>query len=109
VSAAVWIHLRIRVRPEHMGDFLAFLGEAIPCYERPGGIRVRLLRCDSEPGRFIEVVEYASEADFRRDQERVEHDPEMKVFLSRWRALLDGPPEVEVYREGAVGPSRPWP
>jgi len=95
---AVEIHLRIRVEPDRRDDLLAFLREAIPFYESPGGIRVRLVERDGDPNRFIEFVEYATEADYERDQHRVEHDPEMKRYLERWRAILAEPPVVEVYR-----------
>jgi hypothetical protein len=33
-----------------------------------------------------------------RPQARVRDDPVMKEYLARWRALLAGPPVVEVYR-----------
>jgi quinol monooxygenase YgiN len=92
------LHLRIRVAAEQREAFLAFLTEAIPVYERPGGIRIRLLEDAGDAGRFIEVVEYDSQEAFDRDQERVEQDPESRALLERWRALLDGPPQVEVYR-----------
>lgn len=91
------LHLRIRVSHVRRAEFDAFLREAIPFYESPGGIRVRVLEDRDDPTRLIEVVEYASRADFERDQLRVEQDPRMKGYLERWRALLDGAPVVEVY------------
>jgi hypothetical protein len=47
-------------------------------------------------------VEYATEEDYEKDQQRVEHDAKMKSYLQRWRALLDGPPPVEQYRDVSV-------
>ena len=70
-----------------------------PFYEGPGGIRVRLLTDDSDSERFIELVEYIDESAYRQDDERVRSDPAMAQFLERWRALLEGPPTVEIYRE----------
>lgn len=92
------LHLRVRVTPGRRADFLAFLREAVPYYERPGGITVRLLEDLNDDHRFIELVLYDNEDVYRRDQERVEHDPEMQPWLARWRALLAEPPIVEVYR-----------
>lgn len=97
MSERIAIHLRIRVRADKREAFDGFLREAIPFYEDPGGIRVRLLEDRSDPARLIEIVEYASREDYERDQERVASDPEMKRYLDRWRTLLDGPPIVEVY------------
>ncbi|MBL8747229.1 MAG: hypothetical protein JNK58_12850 [Phycisphaerae bacterium] len=85
------------VSPGRLDDFFAFLREAIPYYESPGGITVRLLRNVNHDHRFIEIVTYSDRAAYLRDQERVEHDPTMLQYLRRWRELLAEPPVVEVY------------
>ena len=92
------LHLRIRVLDGKRDEFLAFVAEAVPYYEAPGGIHVRLLEDVSDWHRFIEVVEYADDATYRRDQQRLTGDPQMKEYVARWHTLLDGPPSVEVYR-----------
>ena len=94
----IQLHLRIRVKDNAREAFLAFLREAIPYYESPGGIRVRLLRDRADPERYIEVIEYDSQDKFELDEHRIAHDPQMRAFLDRWRALLAGPPEVEVLK-----------
>jgi hypothetical protein len=67
-------------------------------YERPGGIRVRLLWDVDDPDRFVEVVvEYADRDTHNRDQARVDHDPAMQGYLHRWRALLAEAPLVHTY------------
>jgi hypothetical protein len=90
--------LRCRVAAGRRDELVAFLSEAIPFYEAPGGIRVRLLWDVTDEDRFIEVVEYADMATHDRDHHRVEHDLRMGEYLRRWRALLDGDPEVVTYR-----------
>lgn len=102
LSAPVELHLRIRVLRGKLAEFFEFLREAIPFFERPGGITIRLLEDAVEDDCFIEVVQYEDETVYRLDQERVAHDPEMKRFLSRWRSLLVDPPKVETYRLRAV-------
>jgi quinol monooxygenase YgiN len=93
------LHLRLRVAPGRREEFLRFLADARPVYEAPPGIRVRLLEDRAEPQRFIELVEYADQAAFDRDQQRVATDPQMQALLKRWRALLAEPPTVEVYTD----------
>ena len=44
------IHLRGRVAQGRWDDLVSFLRSAIPFYEEPGGIRVRLLRDAGAPG-----------------------------------------------------------
>ncbi len=91
------LHLRGRVALGRRPDFDAFLAEAIPFYESPGGIRVRVLWDVADPERFVEVIEYTDQAAHDRDQVRVENDVRMRDMLERWRDLLDGPPVVETY------------
>jgi quinol monooxygenase YgiN len=93
------LHLRIRVAPGKRDALFEFLKEAVPYYEAPGGIRVRLIERSDAPDSFIEVVEYDSVESFDADQQRVDHDPRMRELLARWRALLAEPPAVEVYHE----------
>ena len=76
-----------------------FLREAIPFYESPGGIRVRLLADTGAPDRFVEIIEYASEHAYLEDEGRLKSDPTMARYLARWRALLAEPPIVEIYRD----------
>ena len=85
--------------PESRRDeLLVFLREATPVYEAPGGIRVTLVREAGDPERYIERIEYRTEADFAEDQQRVEHDPRSRALVERWREILLEPPVVEVYR-----------
>lgn len=96
----VLIHLRVRAAPGRRAELMAFLREATPFYERPGGIRMRLLESADDPDRFVEIVEYADGGAYARDQHRVASDPEMRGYLDRWRALLDGGAvEVETWLE----------
>lgn len=92
------LHLRIKVKAGRREELFAFLREATPFYESPGGIAIRLLEDASDDHRFIELVLYDDEVAYRRDQDRVEHDPTMKRYLARWRELLAEKPVVEVYR-----------
>ncbi|MGA2805272.1 MAG: hypothetical protein ABSF89_12925 [Acidimicrobiales bacterium] len=102
--ATVCLHLRIRVATERQSEFRSFLREAIPFYEAPGGIRVRLLSKDTEPERFIEQIEYVDERTYQEDDERTRSDPTMAQFLAQWRSLLAEPPVVEIYREAPLAP-----
>jgi quinol monooxygenase YgiN len=88
-----------RVRPGRREDLVHFLRDAVPCYERPGGIRTRLLRDVEDPDAFVEVVEYADPGTYERNQERVASDPEMRAYLERWHALLAEAPVVGTYEE----------
>ena len=95
-----WIlHLRVRVAAENRERLIAFLREALPHYERPGGIRIRLLQSRDDPRRFLEIVEYEDRSAHDRDQVRVESEPQMRALLDRWHGLLEDSVEVETYEE----------
>jgi len=93
------IELRGRVAAGRWEDLESFLRKAIPFYEQPTGIRVRLLRDIGDQDAFVEVIEYDSEQSYAADQWRVENDPEMIARLEEWRGLLAGPPEVRTFRD----------
>lgn len=93
------IQLRGRVTEGRWDDLVSFLHKAIPFYEEPGGIRVRLLRDVEDRHAFIEVIEYETEGSYVADQSRVENDPAMIARLEEWRGLLAGPVEVQTLRE----------
>jgi quinol monooxygenase YgiN len=95
------LHLRIRIKEGRRAEFLAFLREAIPKYEAPGGIEVRLLERLDDEHEFIEVVHYENERAYAADQERVESDPRFRALLERWRELLVDAPAIEVFRRVA--------
>jgi hypothetical protein len=101
------IHLRGRVAEGRWGDLVSFLRMAIPFYEEPGGIHVRLLRDVEAPDAFIEVIEYETEESYTRDQRRVEGDPDMIARLEEWRGLLADSIEMQTLRE--VTPPRATP
>lgn len=93
------VQLRGRVTAGRWNHLVSFLHKAIPFYEQPGGIRVRLLRDADDPDAFIEVIEYETEASYAADQRRVESDPAMIARLEEWRGLLAGRVEVQTLRE----------
>jgi quinol monooxygenase YgiN len=101
-TTAIELHLRIRLLPGSRAAFFEFLRDAVPFYEAPGGITIRLLEDVADDHRFIEVVHYEDDSIYAQDQERGAHDPEMKRFLIRWRALLAEPPVVETYRSRPI-------
>ena len=89
---AISVHLRIRVVSGRQSDLHRFLADAIPFYESPGGIRVRLLSDSSDPERFTELIECIDEQTYREEMSA-------STLTARWRSTL---------RDGvSCSPSRP--
>lgn len=99
MTSRIHLHLRFRTKPGNAESLLAFLRRAVPYYEAPGGIRVRLLQSVKDPDSFVEIVEYETKDAFDRDQQRVANDPEMRALLSEWRDLLAESAVVESFQE----------
>lgn len=91
----VYLHLRINVQDRTR--LIEFLRQAVPLYEKPGGIRIRLLQNFEKPNSFLEVVEYRDRPSYEQDQRRVKFDPEFKSCLQAWHRVLAGPPTAESY------------
>ena len=88
------VALNYSVAPENREALFRFLEEAIPFYERPGGIRVKLYESADAPGTFLELVAYASKDVYEADQFRVANDPEYKRVLSEWHKFFEGKLQV---------------
>ena len=98
------VTLRYAVPEERRSELVSFLARAVPLYESPGGITVRLYEDRERRGSFLEIVLYATERGFAEDQERVAHHPDWKHTLSEWRAIVGGPIEVGIMDPVRLGP-----
>lgn len=109
VRPHVVLHLGLHCQEPSGCSLTTYLQTAVPYYQSLSGVNVRLLRSLDRPGRFTEIIEYATEEAFRADQARVADDKRMQSFLTQWRELLTEPPEVEhfadITAEIAQGPA----
>jgi hypothetical protein len=98
-DATVVLHLRIRLKPGQREAFLSYVKEAFPVFEAGCDCKGVVYVSDQEPDALDEVFYYRTEVDFCEGERLTEHDPRQADLLTRWRALLDGPPRVEVQRK----------
>jgi putative salt-induced outer membrane protein YdiY len=91
-----------RVLPGHRQAMEAFLRDARPYYESIGDVAMRFLWHTDDDHRFREEFTYHTDEASRQDDERVRSDPEMQVYLHRWRALLDGDITMSVWHEAEL-------
>jgi hypothetical protein len=95
IRPRVILHLGLHCREPTGRDLTAYLRRATPFYQSISGVNVRLLRSLDRPGRFTEIIEYATDEAFQADKVRISDDQRMQGFLAEWRELLVEPPEVE--------------
>ncbi len=86
----VVLMLHITIPVEGRENLIGFLREALPYYQEPGGIRVRLLSSVEKPEEHIEMIEYETQEAYLRDQHRVTQDVKMRGYLDQWHRVLDG-------------------
>ena len=102
------LHLGLQCREPTGRDLAKYLRQAVPFYQSLSGVNVRLLRSLDRPGRFAEIIKYASNEAFHADKVRVAEDKRIQSLLAQWRDLLTEPPEVEhianITAEIAEGP-----
>lgn len=96
--AAVVLRLGLRVAKERHADLQAYVTEAFPIFEAPGGTRGMLYQDAADPERFDEVFYYETEAAYQEGERGIREDPVQLALLARWRALLAEPPTVSVWR-----------
>lgn len=95
----VVLQLGLNCREPTGHELAGYLSKAVPFYRSLAGVNVRLLRSLDRPGRFVEIIEYATDEAFQADQVRVAHDKQMQDLLAEWRGLLVEPPLVEHFAD----------
>lgn len=97
-EAAVVLHLRIRVKAANRAAFLQYIDEAFPYYMKSGNSVAVVYQSADDPESYDEVFYYRTEEAYQAGEKAVAENPVDQALLKRWRALLDAPPQVEVYR-----------
>ena len=100
-AAEVVLHLRIRVKADQQPAFQTYLREALPVFEAQGDCQGVVYVDADDPESFDEVFYYASEAAYQAGERAIRENETQIALLARWRALLDGPPQVSVQRRYA--------
>jgi hypothetical protein len=93
------LHLKFTMPAADPGQLSALIKSAKPFYEFFGTTRVRLMQNVDDPARFIQVIEYETDAAVEVNRQRMASDPRLQGFIQAWRTMLPGAVEVDVYQE----------
>jgi hypothetical protein len=93
------LHFKFTLPAGDPAQLSALIKSAKPFYEFFGTTRVHLLQNVDDPARFIQVIEYAADAEVEINRQRIASDPRLQGFLQAWRAMLPGAVEVDVFQE----------
>ena len=94
VRPYVALHIALVSREPAGLALTTFLRQAVPFYQSLPGVNVRLLRSLDRPGRFVEIIEYATNEAFLADKARVAEDKRMQSLLAQRRELFTEAPDV---------------
>ena len=93
------LHLRFTLPGGDPAQLSAMIKASKPFYEFFGTTRVRLLQNVDDPARFIQVIDYETDAAVEVNRQRMASDPRLQGFIQAWRTMLPGAVEVDVYQE----------
>jgi hypothetical protein len=93
------LHLKFTMPAADPAQLSALIKSAKPFYEFFGTTRVRLLQNVDDTARFIQVIDYETDAEVELNRQRIASDPRLQGFIQAWRTMLPGAVEVDVYEE----------
>ena len=93
------LHLRFTAPSADPKHLMAMVQAATPFYEFFGGKQIRLLQNVDDPGRFVQIIEYETDADLEMNRQQFASDARMQAALQMWRSSVAGSVEFEVYRD----------
>jgi len=82
--------------PKHL---YALVQAARPFYEFFGGTQVRLLQNVDDPGRYVQIIEYETDADIEINRQKIASDARMQSAIQMWRTVTSGAVEIDVFRD----------
>jgi len=60
---------------------------------------MRLLQNVDDPSRFVQIVEYETDAGIEMNRQQIASDPRMQASLQMWRSMVAGGVDIEVYKD----------
>jgi len=77
----------------------AMMQAARSFYELFGGREVHLMQNVDDPARFVQIIEYETDANLEMTRQQFASDSRMQAALQMWRSMVAGGVEFEVYRD----------
>jgi hypothetical protein len=93
------LHLKFTLPSADPAQLSVMVKSMKPFYEFFGTTRVHLLQNVDDPARFIQVIEYETDATVEVNRQRIVSDVRLQGFLQAWRMLVPGAIEIDVYQE----------
>jgi hypothetical protein len=91
------LHLKFTAPSADPKQLLALVQAAKPFYEFFGGKNVRLLQNVDDPARFIQIIEYETDASVEINRQKLASDARMQAALQMWRGVVSGAVDMDVY------------
>ena len=92
------LHLKFTAPNADPKQLLAMVQAAKPFYEFFGGKKMQLYQNVDDPGRYVQVIEYETDAALETNRQRLASDARMQAYLQAWRSVA-GAVDIEVFRD----------
>jgi hypothetical protein len=98
------LHLKFTAPSSDPKQLAALVRAARPFYEFFGGKEVRLLQNVDDPSRYIQIIEYETDANIELNRQQLASDPRMQGALQAWRTAVSGAIDIDVFADVVIEP-----
>jgi hypothetical protein len=92
------LHMKVRALGEP-AQVLALIRSAAPFYRSMGAAGFRVLQNVDDPAQMLVEIEYEAHAALELNRQKFASDPMLRTFLQRWRTILAGSADMDVYAD----------
>jgi hypothetical protein len=93
------LHVRFTAPSADPKHLLALIQAAKPFYEFFGCKDVRLQQNVDDPARYVQIIEYETDAGVEINRQQLAGDARWQASLLMWRSVVSGAVDVEVFRD----------
>jgi len=95
------LHLKFTAPSADPKQLNSLIQAARPFYEFYGGKVVKLLQNVDDPARFVQIIEYETDAGLELNRQKLASDARWQTMLQMWRSATSGGVEMDIYSEVA--------
>jgi hypothetical protein len=93
------LYVRFTAPSANPKQLLALIQAAKPFYEFFGCRDVKLQQNVDDPARYVQIIEYETDAGIEINRQQLASDPRWQASLQMWRSVVSGAVDVEVLRD----------
>jgi len=93
------LHVKFTLPGADAQQLHTMMQAAAPFYQAFGGGPMKLLQHADNPARFIQVIEYETQASLEQSRQQIASDTNVQAYVQAIRTFVPGAVEVDIYRD----------